>query len=184
MGVRPTCDGFPTLRACAYLPPGQFDTRRRDCMSRFVGVQSVSRFPEYRLVRTEARILNNISAAAFPPPDPHVNYGLVGIIDSGTNPADPFLQAWVLQHYEKWVPTSSPEHGPWEFCCRPDRQRPIPQPQRQEVSCCGCANRGRGGVRQGRWGHGRPTANHRRRHSDFSCRKGVESVAQSARRPV
>jgi hypothetical protein len=82
-------------------------------LGEFVGVQSVSAFPSYRLVRTQSRILNNVSATAFPAPDPNKNYGLVGLIDSGTDPNNPFLRAWIADRYEQWVPRNRQDtnHG-------------------------------------------------------------------------
>jgi hypothetical protein len=38
--------------------------------------------------------LGPLSPAEFPPPDPKKVYPLVGIIDSGTDPKNPLLQAW------------------------------------------------------------------------------------------
>jgi hypothetical protein len=78
----------------------------------FVGVQSLTAFPEYRIVRTASRTLANISAAAFPLPEKGREYGVVGLIDSGTDSNNKLLQAWVMERYD-FVPHSmqNNEHG-------------------------------------------------------------------------
>ena len=65
-----------------------------------IGIQSMSLFPDYKVVRTMSRALGNITPADFPAPDPSINYPLVGIIDTGTDPNNPHLQAWVEERYE------------------------------------------------------------------------------------
>lgn len=64
-------------------------------LASFVGLQSLSLFPAYRIVRSTSRTLGNISVNDFPPPEPGREYPLVGLIDSGTDPNNPLLQAWV-----------------------------------------------------------------------------------------
>ena len=79
----------------------------------FIGTQSLSTFPTYRTVRTVAQTLGSVSKKNFPPPEPDREYPLVGIIDSGTDPNNPHLQAWVESRYEAAVPRSmqNNEHG-------------------------------------------------------------------------
>ena len=81
------------------LPPAGVEKLRG-----FVGVQSVSSFPLYRVVRTQSIVLGTVTAAMFPPPDPNVNYGVVGVIDTGTDPSNKMLQDWVVVRHDKWVP--------------------------------------------------------------------------------
>jgi hypothetical protein len=69
-------------------------TARR--LARFVGAQSVSRMPTVRLVRTASRHLEPITSGNFPPPDPHVEYPVVGIFDTGTDRSNTLLQEWVV----------------------------------------------------------------------------------------
>lgn len=78
----------------------------------FVGTQSLSTFPDYRIVRTAARSLGNVSATNFPPPEIGRDYGLVGVIDTGTDPNNPHLQAWVVDRWD-WVPRAmqNNDHG-------------------------------------------------------------------------
>ena len=68
-------------------------------LANFVGVQSVSAFPEFRVVKTASRQLFDITAAHFPPPIPGRDYPLVGIIDTGTDPQNTLLSAWVAERY-------------------------------------------------------------------------------------
>jgi serine protease AprX len=78
----------------------------------FVGAQSVSEVPEYRLVRSTSRVLGNLTPEAFPGPESNTRYGLVGMIDSGTDPNNSQLQAWVESRVD-WVPRAvqNNDHG-------------------------------------------------------------------------
>src|SRR5690606_38742658 len=69
-------------------------------LAKFVGTQSLSLFPEYRIVRKASRALSNISSLDFPPPQAGVEYGVVGIIDTGTDPNNTHLQAWVTERFD------------------------------------------------------------------------------------
>lgn len=82
-------------------------------LATFIGTQSLSRFPMYRTVRTVAHSLGSVSKKSFPPPTPGREYPVVGIIDSGTDPNNPHLQAWVESRHEAAVPRSmqNNEHG-------------------------------------------------------------------------
>ncbi|MDB6034300.1 MAG: peptidase and in kexin sedolisin [Verrucomicrobiales bacterium] len=84
-----------------------------DALTRFVGTQSLSLFPHYQVVRTASRILDNITSTNFPAPLAGRAYGLVGMIDSGTDPNNPHLQAWVVDRMESFVPRSQQnnDHG-------------------------------------------------------------------------
>lgn len=81
-------------------------------LAAFVGTQSLSTFPDYRIVRTAARSLGNVTATNFPPPDAGRDYGLVGVIDTGTDPSNAHLQAWVVDRWD-WVPRAmqNNDHG-------------------------------------------------------------------------
>lgn len=75
-----------------------------DAMKKFVGTQSVSSFPNYKTFRTAANIVGTIDDKRFPPPDPNSEYGLVGLIDSGTDPKNKRLQAYVVSR-DVWIKT-------------------------------------------------------------------------------
>ncbi len=77
-----------------------------------VGIQGLSVFPDLRLVRTASRPIGDITAADFPAPVPGREYPLVGVIDSGTDPDNPLLQAWVA-HRHVLVPSDRQDnhHG-------------------------------------------------------------------------
>lgn len=78
----------------------------------FTGTQRLSVFPTYRIVRPASRALKNVTATGFPPPDPNRDYGVVGIIDSGTDPNNPHLKAWVVDRKEHVPPDQQDnDHG-------------------------------------------------------------------------
>lgn len=66
----------------------------------FVGLQNLSAFPTYRILRPAARAVASVTATNFPPPDPNREYGIVGIIDSGTDPNNAYLRPWILTRHE------------------------------------------------------------------------------------
>lgn len=65
----------------------------------FVGIQSLSLFPGYRIVRTAARTLGDVTGRDFPPPVAGMEYPLVGLIDTGTDPNNPHLRPWVAARH-------------------------------------------------------------------------------------
>ena len=81
-------------------------------LASFPGTQGISKFPQYHVVRTASRTISDVSATAFPSPKSNRGYGLVGMIDSGTDPDNPHLQAWVVERKE-WVnrKLQDNEHG-------------------------------------------------------------------------
>jgi hypothetical protein len=81
-------------------------------LGRFVGTQSLDAFPEYQIVRPAAQPVARLSAANFPAPDPKADYPVVGIIDSGIDPQNALLNAWVVAR-EEFVPVADRnyEHG-------------------------------------------------------------------------
>jgi hypothetical protein len=62
--------------------------------------RSLGAFPDYRIVRTSSHSLGPLSIGRFPPPIPGVPYGVVGIIDSGTDPDSQLLKAWVRDRWD------------------------------------------------------------------------------------
>lgn len=84
-------------------------------LSSFVGVQSVSQFPSYRVVRAASHILRPISDDVFPAPAIDREYPAVGIIDSGTDPKNQRLQSWVIRRHDKWIPQLMQNNGHGSF---------------------------------------------------------------------
>lgn len=76
-----------------------------DCAS----VQNVARFPEYRIVRTAARSIGSLTASHLPNPVKGQAYGTVGVIDSGTDPNNAHVQAWVVARVDE-VPRDRQNH--------------------------------------------------------------------------
>lgn len=80
----------------------------------FVGVQSVGPFPIYQPVRSAAIPVRTIVAADFPLPRAEVKYPVVGIIDSGTSPSDPFIDPWRVAR-EVYVPPADQDNSHGSF---------------------------------------------------------------------
>ncbi|ADG67934.1 peptidase S8 and S53 subtilisin kexin sedolisin [Planctopirus limnophila DSM 3776] len=72
-------------------------TKSIKALAAFVGTQSIGLFPEFRLVRTAANIVGKLDERRFPSFDPAKEYGLVGVIDSGTDPTNRRLQEYVAR---------------------------------------------------------------------------------------
>ena len=81
-------------------------------VKRFVGTQSVGPLPQFGL-RAQYLPVGETSDDCFPLPEPSVTYPLVGIIDSGTDPNNERLQAWVERRDTQDVPESDQDnrHG-------------------------------------------------------------------------
>jgi hypothetical protein len=90
----------------------QLDRKALVSLASFPGTQGISRFPQYHVVKTASRVVSDVSATTFPLPKKERDYGVVGIIDSGTDPNNPYLQAWVVARKE-WVDPNlqNNEHG-------------------------------------------------------------------------
>jgi serine protease AprX len=80
-------------------------------LSEFVGTQGIGLFPDFRIVRTAAHIVGALEDKRFPAPNPNADYALVGVIDTGTDPNNKRLQAFVVKR-EVWVQTGQDnDHG-------------------------------------------------------------------------
>ena len=78
----------------------------------YVGTQSIGIF-QHLTVSTQSTRLADLAANQIPPPDQAREYPIVGIIDSGTDPGNDQLQAWVVDRDEDDVPRvdQDNEHG-------------------------------------------------------------------------
>lgn len=81
-------------------------------LSRFPGTQSVSLFPSFSLVRQASHVIGKMNDKRFPLPVPGAEMGVVGLIDSGTDPRNKRLQAYVTDRFD-WIPRGDQdnEHG-------------------------------------------------------------------------
>lgn len=102
--------GFFSVEALRYTPTQNLfrvivdeGTEAISRLASFVGCQSVDVFDEYS-VSTQATIVAPVTADHLPPPDASTTYPVVGLIDSGTDPNNPHLQAWVEVRDESRVP--------------------------------------------------------------------------------
>jgi serine protease AprX len=78
----------------------------------FVGTQHLSSFPRYVSIRAASVQVRQLSNADFPAPEAGRHYPTVGIIDSGTSPADPFLAPWVSARHVYVAPSEQTfDHG-------------------------------------------------------------------------
>lgn len=83
-------------------------------MGLFVGIQSLGAFPTYYSVRTASTPVRAADPSDFPLPQADVNYPIVGLIDSGIAPDDPFLAPWVIAREES-VPESLRDYSHGTF---------------------------------------------------------------------
>lgn len=83
-------------------------------LAAFVGTQSVRPFPRFRLV-AQYIPQGALTVAQFPAPDPQREYPVVGLIDSGTDPGNPLLQAWVVNRDEVDVPRADQDNNHGSF---------------------------------------------------------------------
>lgn len=81
----------------------------------FVGTQSIGPIPEYKLVRTQARVIRSLSSLDLPAPQEGKEYGIIGMIDSGTDDRNKKLRAWVLVRDEYWVPSVNQDNSHGSF---------------------------------------------------------------------
>ena len=80
----------------------------------FVGTQTLSCFPKYRMVKTQARAVRGLTRADIPSPDSKLTYPIVGIIDSGIRSDDPLLNSWVVARHE-FVPPEMQDNDHGSF---------------------------------------------------------------------
>lgn len=102
--------GLPTPRYLNYggkLKMFKIDLRSPsgpiENLAEFVGTQSLDVFEQFG-VSTQATPVHPMQDVDLPEPDPDEDYPVVGIIDSGTDPTNLRLQAWVLSRDESQVP--------------------------------------------------------------------------------
>jgi len=101
-------EGMYTYRLQGVAPP------QVDRLASFVGTQSRSTFPTYRVVKTVSTPVRPIAEKEFPLPDPREEYPVVGVVDTGTDPGDPALSPWVVAR-EEYVPETESDHSHGSF---------------------------------------------------------------------
>ncbi len=90
------------LRAYCLFKPSRSSILK---LANFVGTRQISRFTNYRIVRTASNPLGKMPEDMLPAPKAGEHYGVVGIIDSGTYKGNARLQAWVVDRYD-WTAAS------------------------------------------------------------------------------
>ncbi|PCJ51631.1 MAG: hypothetical protein COA70_13835 [Planctomycetota bacterium] len=88
--------------------------RQLNKVAGFVGVQSLTCFPSYGVVEASANVVGILTADKLPPPTVGKSYGVVGLIDSGTDPSNAHIQAWVEDRFDV-VPRIEQQHGHGSF---------------------------------------------------------------------
>ena len=83
-------------------------------LANFVGTQSLSPFPQFALF---AQYIPQgvASVASFPLPSPEIDYPLVGVIDSGTDPSNEVLRPWIAIRDEEDVPAADQDNNHGSF---------------------------------------------------------------------
>lgn len=81
-------------------------------LATLVGTQKLALFPRYRLVQTTSIPHRGLMPEELPPPSSHHSYPIIGVVDTGVNPEDVFLQPWTVAR-ESYVPSEEADfrHG-------------------------------------------------------------------------
>ncbi|MCA9630732.1 MAG: S8 family peptidase, partial [Myxococcales bacterium] len=85
-----------------------------EALAGFVGTQSLSTFPSYRIHRTASRAIGPLDATDFPAPTAGDDYPVVGIVDTGVDPANAHLAPWIAGR-EEYVPVGQRDHDHGTF---------------------------------------------------------------------
>lgn len=80
----------------------------------FVGTQSLSPFPRYQIHRTASRSLGPLPLEDYPLPNPDEQYPVIGVVDTGIDPANPCIAPWVIAREEN-VAESELDYGHGTF---------------------------------------------------------------------
>jgi hypothetical protein len=83
-------------------------------LASFVGTQSIGLVPEFE-VTAQYIPVGQLKDADFPSPAPGIEYPVVGLIDSGTDPMNRLLQAWVVDRDEEDVPRADQDNAHGSF---------------------------------------------------------------------
>jgi hypothetical protein len=83
-------------------------------LAKFVGTQSLGVFPQFGLF-AQYIPRSSLTVNSLPQPEPNRDYPVVGLIDSGTDPDNPLLQAWVLNRDEEDVPRADQDNNHGSF---------------------------------------------------------------------
>lgn len=85
-----------------------------DKLARFAGTQSLGTFPHFDLLKTASIPVAAAIPKDFNKPDAKLNYPVIGIVDTGTNPNDSILSPWVAQRHV-YVPQSDADYNHGSF---------------------------------------------------------------------
>ena len=83
-------------------------------LARFIGTQSLSVFPSYRIHRTQSRALGPLPMDGLPPPTNDDDHPTVGIVDTGIEPDHPGLHPWIAGR-EDYIADGDRDHDHGTF---------------------------------------------------------------------
>lgn len=83
-------------------------------LTHYIGTQSVGPFPLYHPVRSTAVPIRSALPEDFPKPEAGIEYPVVGVIDSGTAAADPYISPWRVGR-EVYVPSPEQDNSHGSF---------------------------------------------------------------------
>ena len=85
-----------------------------DILASFAGTQSLGTFPHFDLLKTASIPVAAAVPKDFKKPDVKLNYPVIGIVDTGTNPNDSILSPWIVQRHV-YVPQSDADYDHGSF---------------------------------------------------------------------
>jgi serine protease AprX len=116
--VRRLTNNDPTpIRYARALQIYKVSVANRDAelaLSGFVGVQELGDLPGYE-VDTQAVYIEKSKQDSLPPPTRGIDYPIIGLLDSGTDPDNENLQAWVVGRDEEDVPRADQDNAHGSF---------------------------------------------------------------------
>jgi len=77
----------------------QVQPNHLEILANFVGTQNISTFPRFHFVKPACIPISKADIEQFSKPNPNVSYPVIGIIDTGTNPADSILSSWRINRH-------------------------------------------------------------------------------------
>lgn len=80
-------------------------------LSQFVGTREISAFPTYCVHPASVRNIHPLTNQEFPPPRPNREYPVIGIVDSGIDASNEFLEPWVVDREIYVVGENDCAHG-------------------------------------------------------------------------
>lgn len=71
-----------------------------DFLISYLGTRSINTFSKFEILRCNSIPLRKVVATEYKKPDPQIKYPVVGVVDSGVNPADLCLKPWIVRTHK------------------------------------------------------------------------------------